>query len=232
MSAPDNPVLAATAAVARELADPIRLATLQQLTAEGPHSLTQLADQLRISAPRLANHLARLRDAGLVEVTHHGRHATYRVSRTDLAPILTALTQFAHGSPTTFHHSPTRADLAHTCYDHAAGRLGVRVFAQLTAENALSTPDGTTDELRLGANPGAFLAFGVDPATVAPGRRKLATACLDRTHRLPHLGGALGAAVLTALLRDRLVRPVEDSRDLTITRAGKEKLAALLGSGG
>jgi hypothetical protein len=61
---------------------------------------------------------------------------------------------------------------------------------------------------------------------VDPGRRKLATACLDRTHRLPHLGGALGAAVLAALVRDRLVRLVLHSRELTITRAGKEKFAA------
>ncbi|HEY0542953.1 MAG TPA: hypothetical protein VGD53_31645 [Actinoallomurus sp.] len=30
------------------------------------------------------------------------------------------------------------------------------------------------------------------------GRRKLATACLDRTQRLPHLGGALGRSVLDA----------------------------------
>ncbi len=171
MSAPDNPVLAATASVARELADPIRLATLQLLTAEGPHSLTQLADALRISAPRLANHLARLRDAGLVEVTHHGRHATYRVSRADLAPILTALTRFAHGSATTFPHRPTRTDVAHTCYDHTAGRLGVRMFAALVEGNALSTPDGTTDELTLGTNPAVFLDFGVDPTTVDPGRR-------------------------------------------------------------
>jgi len=227
VSVDDNPVLTATAAVARELADPIRLATLQLLTAEGPHSLTQLADALRITAPRLGNHLARLRDAGLVEVTHHGRHAEYRAARTDLAAVLTALTHFAHGpaDTLTFDRSPTRADLAHTCYDHAAGRLGVRLFAALVDRGALSTPDGSTDELTLGDNPAAFEDLGVEPATVDPGRRKLATACLDRTHRLPHLGGALGAAVLAALVRDRLVRPALDSRELTITRAGKEKLA-------
>ncbi len=230
MRPPPDSVLGATAALARELSDPIRLAALQLLTAEGPHSLTQLADALDVSAPRMANHLARLRDAELVAVAHEGRHAMYRAAREDLATVLAVLTRFAHGAADglSFTRSPTRADLAHTCYDHVAGRLGVSVFAALVGRGALCTPDGTSDELSLGADPSAFTDLGVDPATVDPGRRKLATACLDRTHRLPHLGGALGEAVLSALVRRGIVAPVPGSRELTITARGRKALPALL----
>jgi DNA-binding transcriptional ArsR family regulator len=229
----EETVLSTTTALARELSDPIRLAALQLLTAEGPHSLSQLADALQVSAPRMSNHLTRLRGAGLVDVTHTGRHAVYRSAREDLGAVLDALTRFAHGeaSGLSFTHSPTRADLAHTCYDHAAGRLGVSVFTALVTSGALSTPDGRA-ELTIGENPAAFQDFGVDPAMIDPGRRKLATACLDRTHRLPHLGGALGEAVLTALLRDALVEPVPNSRELTITRAGARTLPTLLANTG
>jgi DNA-binding transcriptional ArsR family regulator len=229
----EETVLTVVTALARELSDPLRLATLQLLTAEGPHSLSQLADALRVSAPRMSNHLARLREAGLVAVTHTGRHAVYRSARDDLGAVLAALTHFAHGKAgaLSFTRSPTRADLAHTCYDHAAGRLGVSVFAALVDRGALSPPNGH-DELALGPHPAAFTDFGVDPAEVDPGRRKLATACLDRTHRLPHLGGALGEAVLTALIHRGLVASEPASRELRITPAGERTLPTLLANTG
>jgi DNA-binding transcriptional ArsR family regulator len=222
---PHDTVLDTTTALARELADPVRLAALQLLTTEGPHTQAQLADAVGVSTPRMGNHLARLRDAGLVAVTHEGRHARYRVTRADLGAVLTSLTRFAHGDAPSFARSPSRADVAHTCYDHAAGRLGVTVFATLVDRAALSTVD---DRVTLGPNEPAFWDFGVDPATVDAGRRKLVTACLDRSHRLPHLGGALGEAVLSALVREELVERVPDSRELVITPAGREKLPALL----
>lgn len=216
-------VLDTTAALARELSDPTRLAALQLLTAEGQHTQAQLADAVRVSAPRMGNHLARLRDAGLVEVTHEGRHALYRSARDDLGAVLATLTRFVHGE--SFTRSPSRADLAHTCYDHTAGRLGVTIFATLVARDALSSVHEHVD---LGPNERVFQGFGVDPSTVDAGRRKLAAACLDRSHRLPHLGGALGAAVLSSLEREKLVERVPDSRELTITKAGRRRLPALL----
>jgi DNA-binding transcriptional ArsR family regulator len=216
-------VLDTTAALARELSDPIRLAALQLLTAEGPHTQAQLADAVRVSTPRMGNHLARLRDAGLVEVTHEGRHALYRAARDDLGAVLATLTRFVHGE--SFTRSPSRADLAHTCYDHTAGRLGVTIFATLVARDALSTVHERVD---LGPNALAFRDFGVNPTTVDAGRRKLTAACLDRSHRLPHLGGALGAAVLFALEREKLVERLPDSRELVITSAGRRKLPTLL----
>lgn len=216
-------VLDTTAALARELSDPTRLAALQLLTAEGPHTQAQLADAVRVSAPRMGNHLARLRDAGLVEVTHEGRHALYRSARDDLGAVLATLTRFVHGE--SFTRSPSRADLAHTCYDHTAGRLGVTIFATLVTRDALST---VHEHVGLGPNERVFQDFGIDPSTVDVGRRKLAAACLDRSHRLPHLGGALGAAVLSSLEREKLVERVPDSRELTITKAGRKRLPALL----
>jgi hypothetical protein len=171
----------------------------------------------------MGNHLARLRDAGLVEVTHEGRHALYRSARDDLGPVLATLTRFVHGE--SFTRSPSRADLAHTCYDHTAGRLGVSVFATLVARGALSTANERVD---LGPNALVFRDFDIDPTTVDVGRRKLAAACLDRSHRLPHLGGALGAAVLSALEEDNLVERVPDSRELVITSVGRRKLPTLL----
>ncbi|WP_214415503.1 ArsR/SmtB family transcription factor [Sphaerisporangium fuscum] len=224
-----QPVLASVIALTRELADPVRLTALQLLSAEGPHTLTQLADALGVSAPRLGNHLARLRSTGLVTVEHTGRHAVYRVASPGLGDVLTALARYARadlavrpGRP------PSPGDIAHTCYDHAAGLLGVAVFTTLVDRGALRPPDGTAGTLALGDDPSAFAELGVDLASLDTGRRKPATACLDRVHRLPHLGGALGRSVLDAFIERGLVRAHDGTRELTVTPKGATELPALL----
>jgi DNA-binding transcriptional ArsR family regulator len=226
---PGNAVQGAIVELTRELADPVRLTALQVLAAEGPHTMVQLADVLGVTAPRLGNHLARLRTAGLVTVEHTGRHATYRVGRDDLLAVLTALARYAgNDAITPPRPAESTVDIAHTCYDHAAGRLGVAVFAMLVDRGALRPPDGSAAGLTLGGDLSAFRDLGVDPAEVDPGRRRLATACLDRTKRVPHLGGVLGHEVLDALLAGDLVRRGAGDRELRLTPRGHRRLTALL----
>jgi DNA-binding transcriptional ArsR family regulator len=228
MIEPGNPVQGAIVGLTRELSDPVRLTALQLLAAEGPHTMVQLADALGVTAPRLGNHLARLRAAGLVTVEHTGRHALYRVGRDDLLPVLTALARYGgNGSFTPPRPAESTVDTAHTCYDHTAGRLGVAVFAMLVDRGALRPPDGSAAGLTLGRDASAFHDLGVDPATVDPGRRRLATACLDRTNRVPHLGGVLGHEVLEAFLAAGWVRRGDGDRELAITPRGSRRLGAL-----
>ncbi|MEQ0559660.1 helix-turn-helix transcriptional regulator [Amycolatopsis sp. NEAU-NG30] len=226
---PGNAVQGAIVELTRELADPVRLTALQVLAAEGPHTMVQLADALGVSAPRLGNHLARLRAAGLVTVEHTGRHALYRVGRDDLLPVLTALARYAgNDAITPPGRTAAGADIAHTCYDHAAGRLGVAVFAMLVDRGALRPPDGSSSDVALGRDLAAFTDLGVTPEAVDPGRRRLATACLDRTNRVPHLGGVLGKEVLDALLAAGVVVRGPGDRELRITPRGRRRLATLL----
>jgi hypothetical protein len=60
-------------------------------------------------------------------------------------------------------------------------------------------------------------------------RRATARACLDWSERRPHVGGALGAALLDELLRRRWLRRHRDGRALTITGAGRAGLAVSFG---
>jgi DNA-binding transcriptional ArsR family regulator len=203
---PDS-VLGTAAAVARELADPVRLHVLQLLASEGPCTASRLADEIGVTAPRLGNHLARLREAGLVTVEHTGRHAIYRLTDGGLGDVLTPLLRYA---------------------GYVAGLLGVRLFGHLVERGAVQRPDGRTGELALGPDPAALLELGVDPLDGAAPRRKIATACLDRTYRLPHLGGRLGGTILAALVRQGWVEQVPDSRVLLLTPSGAARFAVLL----
>ncbi|GIJ61228.1 ArsR/SmtB family transcription factor [Virgisporangium aurantiacum] len=223
----NEPVLTRATQVARELADPLRLLVLQTLASEGPHTASRLAETLRVTGPRLGNHLARLRDAGLVDVEHTGRHAVYRLADADLGDVLTALLCYAGSDSGQESPRPPR-DIVRTCYDHTAGLLGVRLFAWLVDRGALRAPDGRTDEVTLGRDPAALTEIGVDPSAITAGRRRLAVACLDRTHLLPHLGGELGRVILDTLIRDDVLRRGRGDRVLTVTPAGAGFLTALL----
>jgi DNA-binding transcriptional ArsR family regulator len=222
----DEPVLAAAVSVARELADPIRLTVLQLLAHEGPHGMSQLAEILDITPARLGNHLTKLRSAGLVDAEHAGRHVTDRLRDNALAPLLDALAEYAGGDlplPTSTSQ-PQRL-----CYDHAAGRLGVAVLEHLNSANALLRSDDGTDELQLGPHaPDVLRRLGVELEQLDTGRRKIATNCLDRSLRRPHLGGALGHAVLAEFAQRQLVDADLDARTLSINPKQERRLIKLI----
>lgn len=75
-AAPDIEVLAR---FGRALADPIRCRLLLALR-EAPAHPSDLADQLGISRTRLSNHLACLRDCGLVVAVPVGRRTRYELA--------------------------------------------------------------------------------------------------------------------------------------------------------
>ncbi|GAA1720319.1 metalloregulator ArsR/SmtB family transcription factor [Fodinicola feengrottensis] len=71
----------------RALADPIRCRILLALR-EAPAHPADLADRLGISRTRLSNHLACLRDCGLVVATPVGRRSRYELADRRLAHAL------------------------------------------------------------------------------------------------------------------------------------------------
>jgi len=220
----DQSQLRTVADLVRELSDPVRIAVVE-LLGHGARTASELADELAIATPRLANHLTRLRAAGIVAVTRSGRHAIYRLADPRLAEALGVLRALvpsasrAGAPPLPADHSLAEA---RTCYDHLAGRLGVAVFDHLADAGALLAPPAADNsEITLG--PGAaeaFAALGVDIGAPLPRRRKAATTCLDWTERRPHLGGALGAAVLDSALASSWVRKTA-GRTLTVTDSGR-----------
>jgi DNA-binding transcriptional ArsR family regulator len=204
-------------ALLKELAHPLRLRVIDRLGHLGPASVSALASELGVAMPELSNHLRRLRAAGLVRAERDGRHAVYELAGREvdvLLPLLDRLTAPDAPEPAA---APSR-----TCYDHLAGPLGVGLYRDLCGRDALRPArDGT---VALGpAAPGAFAGLGVDVGAVAPGRRRFAFECLDATEQRPHLAGALGAALATALL-DRGWIERAGGREVRLTAAGRAAL--------
>jgi DNA-binding transcriptional ArsR family regulator len=74
-------------AVFKALADPTRRALFEQL-ALGEMTVAALTAELTISQPAVSQHLATLRDAGLVVTRREGRNSYYRANPDGLVPMV------------------------------------------------------------------------------------------------------------------------------------------------
>jgi DNA-binding transcriptional ArsR family regulator len=204
-----------------ELADDTRYAVLERLE-EGPASASELSELLRVPPTRLANHLSRLRDAGLVTASHRGRLAIYELAEPGLREIFSMLNGLRGAPPKTGGRVPA----ASTCYDHLAGWLGVALMDHLVQSGALRAREGE-GELGLGpAAVGLFADLGVELPRARP-RRMLAFSCMDSHAGRPHLGGQLGAQLAASLRQRGWAEPTERSRRLQVTPAGNSALRRL-----
>lgn len=73
-------------AIFRALSDPTRRGVFERL-AQGELSVGELAGVFPVSQPAISQHLAALRQAGLVLERRAGRHAYYRINPEGLAPL-------------------------------------------------------------------------------------------------------------------------------------------------
>ena len=73
--------------VFQALADPSRRAIFESLT-RGEAAVTELTARFAISQPAVSQHLAALREAGLVSGRREGRRVYYRVEPQGLQPLI------------------------------------------------------------------------------------------------------------------------------------------------
>jgi DNA-binding transcriptional ArsR family regulator len=89
-------VLSASAAenrVFQALADPSRRAILESLT-RGEAAVKDLTSRFDISQPAVSQHLAALKEAGLVQGRREGRNVYYRVEPQGMQPLIDWLTHY------------------------------------------------------------------------------------------------------------------------------------------
>jgi DNA-binding transcriptional ArsR family regulator len=212
--------------VARAVGDPVRLAILDRLL-DGPATVAGLVAGTGATQPNVSNHLAVLRGADLVRAERNGRTAVYRLRGREVSALLRSLTRAAAVDPRR-PSPPHPLALARSCYDHTGGLLGVAILDGLVRRGALGSPHGAGSDIGLGPrSEEVFSALGVDPE--ATGRRRFAFGCLDWTERRPHLGGALGAALLDRLVEAGWVVRMPGTRALEVAAGGRRALGRVLG---
>ncbi len=218
------------AAIAALLGDPARANMLTALMDGRALTVGELARVGGVSLPTASGHLAKLRAAGLLTEERQGRARYLRLSGPDVGDVLEALMGLAQRTGAVrVRTGPADEALraARVCYDHLAGARAVRLMDTLLAKGLLL--QGEAPALTE-AGVEAFEARGVDVAALAARRRPLCRACLDWSERRPHLGGALGAAVLGKVL-DAGWAKRGPGRIITFSPAGERSFDAAFGLG-
>lgn len=211
------------AEVAGAIADPARSRMLCSLLDGRARTATELAAVADVTASMASNHFSRLREHGLVEQLVQGRHRYYRLANSRVARALESLLSIT-GQPATPFQPSTPAELRHarTCYDHCAGEVAVRLHDVLLKANWIEAQGKDYTLTEKGVE--RLLKLGVDVDAMRGQRRRLAYPCMDWSERSPHIGGALGAAILELMLKRGWVTRQLDSRALNVTSKGRDAL--------
>jgi DNA-binding transcriptional ArsR family regulator len=234
MHAPAKPHLS-VADIASAIGEPARARMLSSLMDGRARTATELAAIAGVTPSTASVHLQRLKSVQLVKVLEQGKCRYYSLHGVDVGAALESLSVLAGASRPAFTPStPGPLRFARTCYDHMAGAAGVALHDRFTALRWI-TLDNARDKAREDAytltpeGNSALASLGIDVDATRNLRRRFAYACLDWSERRPHLGGALGAAVLHVALKKRWVTPQLDSRILTVTATGRREMHARFG---
>jgi len=221
------------AAPAALIADPARAAMLMALFDGRVQPASTLAAVAGISPQAASNHLAKLRDGGMVAVEIEGRHRYYRLAHPEIATALEALACAApkiRGLDPPLSREARRLRDARSCYDHLAGRLGVAITDALIERGYLRSGDADPKAFTITAAGASWFAeLGIDVARLKRAKHGHARRCLDWTERRHHIAGPLGHVLLDRLLELKWVRRDGIGRKLALTEAGRSKLQAQLG---
>jgi DNA-binding transcriptional ArsR family regulator len=215
----DGPVISRVAAL---LGEPARANMLTALMDGRALTASELAHAAGVALPTASGHLAQLADARLVELEKQGRHRYYRLSGADVAAViegLMGLAQRTGAMPTRTGPKDSALRGARLCYDHLAGETGVALYEALVRNGWIAPGQAAPTA----AGRERFRRFGIDIAGLEAQRRPLCRDCLDWSERRSHLGGALGAALLSELERRRWLRR-QGGRVVAITPEGSREL--------
>jgi len=227
---------------------PARSAMLLALLDGRALPMSMLAGEAGVAASTASAHLTRLVEGGLLRARPQGRHRYYELASAQVAEALESLARLAPPQPVRSLRAGTRAQalrVARTCYDHLGGHLGVALMRALIDQGALCGGSGIHDPDRAEhdklSTPGRDLDYQLTEAgqallerlevDIPQTRRRLIAYCVDWTEQSHHLGGALGAALLTRIEVLGWVRRGERGapRAVAITPTGADGFAEVFG---
>jgi DNA-binding transcriptional ArsR family regulator len=183
----------------------------------------ELAAVAGVTKQTASSHLAKLVDAGLLDVAVQGRHRYFRIADRRVARLIETLIGVAADDTPHPRFGPRDAAMrkARVCYDHLAGELGVLVHDSLQQREMFRVGRAGLELTAPGED--FLLTLGIDVTDLAT-RRPLCRSCLDWSVRRYHLAGAVGAALLDRFIALGWAKRVPKSRVTSFSATGERAL--------
>jgi DNA-binding transcriptional ArsR family regulator len=221
-----NPVLMNNPSIARVaslIGEAGRIRMLSALLSGNGHSASELALAAGVSPQTASSHLTKLLSGGMIVCERSGRQRLYRLKSTDVAVAIEALGALAQKSGAVI----PELRFARTCYDHLAGVLSIALRDEFLKRDALRQRGDTFLLTPVGES---FLhSLDIDAALLRAMRRSLARKCLDWTESHHHIGGAVGAALLSCFRNRKWVAPIRGTRAVRLTLEGERAFERVFG---
>ncbi len=164
-------------------------------------------------------------DTNILSVEKQGRHRYYRFASPDIANIVESFAGLI-STHKEFKKIKTpklnNFTFARTCYDHLAGKAGVKITNSLVEHKIIKIQKKDYEVTEYGKK--WFLEIDLNVDAIKTKKRCFAYQCLDWSERKHHIAGALGASLLEKLIEKDWFRKKQNSRELIITSKGKMEL--------
>lgn len=207
------------------MGDPARANMLMALMSGMHLTATELANEAGVTPATASVHLAKLCASGLILATKQGRHKYFRIADADVAHAIEALVVVAARAGHMRTKPGPKNDAmraARSCYDHLAGRASVMMFDTWVTKGVLAWEGDTIALTEAGRS--VLSTRGIPLDNLEKAKRPLCRSCIDWSERRHHLGGSVGAAVLTHSLDAGWVRRDGTSRTLSFMPEGERHL--------
>ncbi len=219
--------------IATLLADPKRSAMIWALIDGTARAAEELAILAGVTPSSASAHLARMSAGGLLKREARGRQRFFRLAAREVGVAVEAL-----ASVTAIHSERVREQnrsslvkgsaplrKVRECSDHLGGEVAADLLERLLAQEWLSHV-GQRLEITTKGNAG-MAQLGIYTQALASHQVSGACVCCGMGHQRPHLGGALGASLMTLFMQMGWVRLNEDTRVLQLTAPGARAIANL-----
>lgn len=204
---------------------PARLSMAWALVGGDALPASELAYRAGVTPQTASHHLARMVSGGLLEVERCLRYRYYRLASPAVAEMLENL--LALSGPPVLRNRPDHIAVeplrrARSCYDHLAGSLAVALADSLERKGWIHLHDRDYQVTEVGER--GFTAFGLNLLALHNKQRLFARRCIDWSERRPHIGGSLGAALMTHFLASGWIKKNRGDRKVWVTTAGRREL--------
>jgi DNA-binding transcriptional ArsR family regulator len=213
--------------IATLIGEPARAIMLWNMLDGRAYTAGELALVSNISPQSASNHLNKLIEADFLKVEKQGKHRYYRFAKDEVAYAIEAMANLIPDKKSLQRKVCINGEIqfCRTCYDHLAGKVAVDITQTLLQSNLLILEGN--EFIVSTAGEAWFNRINIDLEEVKKCKRHFAKPCLDWTERKYHLGGALGAALLSQMKNQDWLRPTAFSRIVILTGKGESELSQL-----